>query len=93
MLKGLQFSATIPGSSAVKTPPAMQERQVQSLGSEDTLTNPLEKEMATHSSILAWEISGSEIWATVHGVARVRHDLASKPLPPPPQVPVGDYTV
>ena len=32
--------------------PAMQETQVQSLGQED----PLEKEMVTHSSILAWEI-------------------------------------
>ena len=36
----------------VKNPPAMQETQVQSLGAED----PLEKEMATHSSILAWKI-------------------------------------
>ena len=36
----------------VKNPPAMQEAKVQSLGQED----PLEKEMATHSSILAWEI-------------------------------------
>ena len=37
----------------VKNPPAiMQEMQVQSLGWED----PLEEEMATHSSILAWEI-------------------------------------
>ena len=35
-----------------KNPPAKQEAQVQSLGQED----PLEKEMATHSSILAWEI-------------------------------------
>ena len=32
----------------------MQEMQVQSLGKED----PLEKEMATHSSVLAWEIQG-----------------------------------
>ena len=32
----------------------MQETQVQSLGRED----PLEKEMATHSSVLAWEIHG-----------------------------------
>ena len=40
----------------VKTPPAMQEMQVQSLGWED----PLEKEMATHSSILAWEIPQTE---------------------------------
>ena len=34
----------------------MQETQVQSLGRED----PLEEEMATHSSILAWEISWTE---------------------------------
>ena len=34
----------------------LQERQVQSLGRED----PLEKEMATHSSILAWEIPWTE---------------------------------
>ena len=34
----------------------MQETQVWSLGGED----PLEKEMATHSSILAWEIPGTE---------------------------------
>ena len=36
----------------VKNLPAMQDAQVQSLGGED----PLEKEMATHSSILAWRI-------------------------------------
>ena len=36
----------------VKNPPTMQETWVQSLGGAD----PLEKEMATHSSILAWEI-------------------------------------
>ena len=36
----------------VKNPPAIQETQVQSLGQEDSL----EKGMATHSSILAWEI-------------------------------------
>ena len=40
----------------VKNAPAMQETQVQSLGWED----PLEKEMATHSSILAWEIPRTE---------------------------------
>ena len=43
-----------PGGLAVKNLPAMQELQetwVQSLGRED----PLEKEMATHSSSLAWE--------------------------------------
>ena len=39
-----------------ETVPAMQETWVQSLGWED----PLEKDMATHSSILAWEISWTE---------------------------------
>jgi len=38
-----------PGGSEVKNPPLMQEMQVRSLGQED----PLEKEKATHSSILA----------------------------------------
>ena len=40
----------------VKCLPAVQETWVQSLGWED----PLEKEMATHSSILAWKISWTE---------------------------------
>ena len=40
----------------VKNPPAMQETQVLSLGRED----PLEKGMATHSSILAWRIPWTE---------------------------------
>ena len=40
----------------VKNLPAMQETCVQSLGQED----PLEKGMATHSSILAWRIPGTE---------------------------------
>ena len=39
-----------------KNPPAMQETWVGSLHQED----PLEKEMATHSSILAWEIPLTE---------------------------------
>ena len=43
---------TSPGGSAVKNPPAVQETQIPSLGQED----PLEKEIATHSNILAWEI-------------------------------------
>ena len=40
----------------VKNLPAMQETQVPSLGEED----PLEKEMATYSSILAWKIPRTE---------------------------------
>ena len=55
----------------------MQEMWVPSLSRED----PLEKEIATHSSILAWEIPCTEegAWqATVHGVATVRYNLATK---------------
>ena len=43
-------------AQTVKNLPAMQETQVQSLGQED----PLEKEMATYSSILAWRIPWTE---------------------------------
>ena len=42
-------------AQTVKNPPAMQEMWVQSLGPED----PMEKEMATHSSVLAWRIPGT----------------------------------
>ena len=45
-----------------------------------------EKEMATHSSILAWKIQDTgDWWATVYGVARVGHDVATKPPPPESQ--------
>ena len=40
----------------VKNPPAVQETQIRFLGWE----NPLEKDMATHSSILVWEIPWTE---------------------------------
>ena len=51
----------------VKHLPTMQETQVQSLGQEDLL----EKEMATHSSTLAWNpMGGGAWWAAVHGVAK-----------------------
>ena len=45
-----------PGGSGVKNSPALQGMRVWSLGQED----PLEEEMATHSSILAWEIPWTE---------------------------------
>ena len=56
----------------VKNLPAMQETQVHSLGQED----PLEKEMATHSSILAWEIPWMEEPGELQsmGSQRVEHD-------------------
>ena len=52
----------------VKNMPAMQETWVQSLGWED----PLEEDMAAHSSILAWRIpmTRGAWWATVHGAAK-----------------------
>ena len=78
------FSSSLKGASlvaqAVKNLPAMQETWVQFLGRED----PLEQEMATDSSILAWRISMDRgAWqATVQGITRVGYDLATKlPLP------------
>ena len=55
-----------------KRPPIMQEIWVQSLGQEDLL----EKEMATHSSILAWKIPWSEEPGRLQsmGSQRVGHD-------------------
>ena len=51
----------------------MQETQFQSLGQEDAL----EEEMATHSSMLAWEIPWTEKLQSM-GLQRVGHDLATK---------------
>ena len=61
----------------IKTLPAMQVTQVQSLGQEDIL----EKVMATHSSILSWRISWMEEPGGLQsiGLQRVRHDLMTKP--------------
>ena len=67
-------------AQSVKNLPAMKETRIWFLGQEDSL----EKETATHSSILAWEIPCTEAWrATGHGVTRVGHDLVTKPPPPP----------
>ena len=56
----------------VKNPLAMQETRVQSLGQED----PLEKGMATHSSMLAWRIPWAEESGGLQstGSQRVGHD-------------------
>ena len=53
-----------------------QETQVQSLGRED----PLEKEMATHSSILAWKIPWTEEPSGLQSIRlkRAGHNLATK---------------
>ena len=59
-------------AQTVKCLPIMRETQVQSLGWEDSL----EKEMATHSSILAWKIPWTENPGRLQsmGLQRVRHD-------------------
>ena len=60
----------------VKKPRAMQEMEVRSFSQED----PLEEEMATHSSILAWEIPWTEKPARLQskGLPSVGHDLVTK---------------
>ena len=61
-----------PGCSVVKNPPAMQTIRVQSQVREDTL----EKEIATHSSVLAWRIPGTGEPGGLPsmGLHRVGHD-------------------
>ena len=58
----------------VKNPPAKQETQVQSLDRDD----PLEERMASHSSVLAWEIPWTEETGRLQstGSQRVRHPQA-----------------
>ena len=59
------------------------ETRVQYLVRED----PLEEEMATHSSTLAWEISWTEEPGRLQSMGSQRdgHDLGTKPPPPPPK--------
>ena len=59
-------------AQTVKRLPAMHETRVRSLGRED----PLEKEMATHSSVLAWRIpgAGEPDGLLSMGLHRVGHD-------------------
>ena len=56
----------------VKNLPAMQETQLQTLVWED----PLEKEMATHSSVMAWRIpgTGEPVGLPSAGLHRIEHD-------------------
>ena len=62
-------------AQSVKNLPAIQETQVLSLGWED----PLEKEMATHSSILAWKnpMDRGAWQATLHGIAKSQTQLSN----------------
>jgi len=80
--KMLTYWWGFPDSSVVKNPPAMKETQelrVWSLGRED----PLKKEIATHSSILAWKAAWIEDSGELHSIGsqRVGHDWARMPTP------------
>ena len=55
----------------LKRLPAMRETWVRSLGQED----PLEKEMATHSSILAWRIPWTEELGGLQSMVSIKHIL------------------
>ena len=72
----------------VKNLPAMQEARVRSLGQED----PLEKGMATYSSILAWRMPWTEVH-TVHGVSE-ESDMTERLtlLLPPQQQALGAFS-
>ena len=65
----------------VKNLPAIQETQVRALDWEDSP----EKQMTTYSSILAWDIPWTEECGVLQSIGsqRGRHDLATKPPPPP----------
>ena len=71
ILGGSEITASLV-AQMVKRLPAMWETQVRFLGWED----PLDKEMAIHSSTLAWKISWMEEPDRLHsmGIQRVRHD-------------------
>ena len=74
---GVFFDAVISIAQLVKNLPVVQETQVQFLGYDDAL----EKEMATHSLVLAWRIPWTEEPGGLQsmGLQRVGHDLATKP--------------
>ena len=67
-------SRGFPGGSVVKNLPA----NAGDVGLIPGLGNALEKEMATHSSIIAWEIPWTEEPGSPWGGKRVKHDLVTK---------------
>ena len=72
----LEVTEDFPGCSVVKNPPTKQETRVRPLSQEDSL----EKEMATHSNILSWEIPWKRSLGGLQstGEKRVRYNLATK---------------
>ena len=70
---GIPSWGDFPSGSAVKTMPAIQEMKVQFLIQED----PLEKEMAAHSIVLAWEIPWTEEPGRLQTMGSQRQTLLS----------------
>ena len=72
MCRQIAASRASLAAQLVKNPPAMRETWAQSLGWED----PLEKEMSTHSSTIAWKISWTEEPGRLQsmGSQRLGHD-------------------
>ena len=70
------MALALPGASVEKNSPA----NAGDMGSIPGQEDPLEKEMATHSSSLAWEIpcTGKPGWLQSMGLQRVGHDLETK---------------
>ena len=70
--QGLSITMGFPGGSVKKNPPVVQETWVQSLRREDSW----EKEMATPSSILAWEVPWTEVPGRLQsmGSQRIGHN-------------------
>ena len=79
-MKYLTAIVGFPGGSVVKNPPVKQKTQVCFLGRED----PLEKEMATNSYILAWEIPWTQPSGRLQSMEsqRVGCDLATASASP-----------
>ena len=70
----IHYFRGFPDGSVVKNPPAIQETRVGSLSQED----PLEKEMPSHSSILAWKVPWTEEPGGLQSIGcRVRHNGAT----------------
>ena len=67
----LSLLLILPGGSVVKNLPAVQEAWVQSLGQED----PLDKGMATQSSILAWRILWTEEPGGLQSLGVSKHQI------------------
>ena len=73
--------SNFPVAQTVKNPPEMQETWVRSLGRED----PLEEDVATHASILAWRVPGTEEPGELQSMGSKESDTTQRPALAPLQ--------